>query len=129
MGVQMNLSEEDKKAILQISLISGIDENKIQEVFESFLILFTIDYSSKKSIRIPLLGNFFVRYTGENTTDMGREATVDAFYSPSDEVKRIIGQLVDIEETFDYTNLDTFKLLKKVINNDFKINLEKETFE
>jgi tetrahydromethanopterin S-methyltransferase subunit G len=60
---------------------------------------------------------------------MGREATVDAFYSPSDEVKRIIGQLVDIEETFDYTNLDTFKLLKKVINNDFKINLEKETFE
>jgi len=125
----MSLSEEDKKAILQISLISGIDEHKIQEVFESFLILFMLDYYSKKSIRIPLLGNFLVRYTGENISDLGREATVDAFYNPSDEVKRIIGQLVDIEETFDYTNLDTFKLLKRIINNDFKINLEKEIFE
>ncbi|NTW90993.1 MAG: hypothetical protein HGA35_03550 [Erysipelotrichaceae bacterium] len=124
----MQLSEEDKKAILQLSLISGINEQKIQEMFESFLILFTLDYSSRKSIRIPLVGNFLIKYRGEEITDEGREATVDAFYSPSDEVKRIIGQLVDIEETFDYTKLDTFKLLKRNINNDFKLNMEKETF-
>jgi len=125
----VTLSEEDKRAILQISLISGIDEIKIQEMFESFLILFTLDYSSKKSIRIPLVGNFLIRYTGEDVSVEGREATVDAFYSPSSEVKRIIGQLVDIEETFDYSNLDTFKMLKRNINNDFKLNMEKETFE
>jgi len=125
----MQISEEDKKAILQLSLISGINEQKIQEVFESFLILFTLDYSARKSIRIPLVGNFLIKYTGEEITSSGREATVDAFYSPSTEVRRIIGQLVDIEETFDYANLDTFKLLKRNINNDFKLNLEKETFE
>lgn len=125
----MQISEEDKKAILQLSLISGIDELKIQEMFESFLILFTLDYSSRKSIRIPLVGNFLIKYRGDEITDKGREATVDAFYSPSTEVKRIIGQLVDIEETFDYTNLDTYKLLKRNINNDFKLNMNKETFE
>jgi hypothetical protein len=125
----MQPTEEDKKAILQLSLVSGLNETTIQEMFEAFLILFTLDYSSRKSVRIPFVGNFLIRYKGEEITDKGREATVDAFYAPSDEVKRIIGQLVDIEETFDYTKLDTFKLLKRNINNDFKLNMDKETFE
>lgn len=125
----MQLSDQDKKSILQLSLLSGISEIKIQEMFESFLILFTLDYSSRKPIRIPLIGDFLVRYKGDQITDEGREATVDAFFSASDEVKRIIGQLVDIKETCDYSNLDIFKILKRNINNDFKLNMNKEMFE
>lgn len=125
----MDLSNEDVNAITQIALLSGVDENDVIKVFESFLILFTLDYKSKKSIHVPYVGNFLIKYKGDSITEDGREALVDAFYSPSDKLRRIIGQLADIEESKNPRELDTYKILKRMFNKDFKLKLEKEDLE
>jgi len=115
---------EDNKTISEISLLSGVDENDIRSVFEAFLTQFVIKYTNNKRIHIPYVGNFLVRYREDKETPEGREAQIDAFYSPHDELKRLVGQLKDIESTGDYTKLDVFKNLKKIIKNDFKTIVE-----
>ena len=41
-----------------------------------------------------------------------------------DEMKRIIGQLIDAEKTKNYTSIDVATLLKKIVKNDFKTIVE-----
>lgn len=124
----MITKDEDVNMIHSLSLLSGVDENTIQKIFENFVIQFSFAFTAKKSFHIPYIGNIFVKYLGDKITDEGKEAEVNAFYAPHDEVKRIIGQLVDINETEDYTNYDVFTLLKRNIKNDFKLKLNEEPF-
>jgi len=121
-------TDEDTKAIHEISLLSGVDENVVQKIFDAFFIKFTFGYGNNKPIHVPYVGNFFVRFKKDETTLEGKEALVDAFYSPHDEVKRIAGQLKDISSTNEFTTFDGYIMLKKLIKNDFKLALGKETF-
>lgn len=120
----MIITQEDKITIHELSLLSGIDENEIQKIFESFLIQFIIKYTKSKRVHIPFIGNFLVRHKEDIETSKGREAQLDAFYAPHDEMKRIIGQLTDAEKTKNYTSIDVSTLLKKIVKNDFKTIIE-----
>lgn len=120
----MITNKEDNLAIHEISLLSGIDEEDVRLVFESFLTQFVIKYSNSKRIHIPFVGNFLVKYRQDEETPEGREAQIDAFYAAHDEVKRLVGQLKDIEKTGNYTELDVFTNLKKIVKNDFKTVVE-----
>lgn len=124
----MIIGEDDLKAIKEISLLSGVDENIVSQIFETFLIQFTFAYSSNKPVVIPFVGNIFVRYKDDEITSEGKEAIVDAFYAPHPEVKRVVGQLKDISTTNDFTSFDIFGMLKKIIKKDFQLSLEKEPF-
>lgn len=120
----MIITQEDKTTIHELSLLSGIDKFEIQKIFESFLIQFIIKYTKNKRVHIPFIGNFLVRHREDLETPQGREAQLDAFYAPHDEMKRIIGQLVDAELTKNYTSIDVATLLKKIVKNDFKTIVE-----
>lgn len=120
----MIINKEDNLAIHEISLLSGIDEEDVKLVFETFLTQFVIKYSSSKRIHIPFVGNFLVKYREDKETPDGREAQIDAFYAAHDEVKRLVGQLKDIEKSGNYTELDVFTNLKKIVKNDFKTVVE-----
>lgn len=120
----MIINKEDSQTIREISLLSGVDECDIEKVFEAFLTQFVINYSNSKRIHIPYIGNFLVKYREDKETPKGREAQIDAFYAAHDEVKRLVGQLKDIEKTGNYTELDVFTNLKKIIKNDFKTIVE-----
>lgn len=120
----MIITQEDKISMHELSLLSGVDEIEIQKIFESFLIQFVIKYTKNKRIHIPFIGNFLVRYREDKETPQGREAQLDAFYAAHDEVRRLVGQLKDIEKSGNYTELDVFTNLKKIIKNDFKTIVE-----
>jgi len=120
----MIVNKEDTQTIHEISLLCGVDEDDIKSVFEAFLTQFVIKYSNNKRIHIPYIGNFLIRWREDKETSDGREAQIDAFYSAHDEVRRLVGQLKDIETTGNYTDLDVFENLKKVIKNDFKTIVE-----
>lgn len=124
----MNFTEDDKQVITELALLSGLDENKVIQLFEAYLIYFSINYPEKKSNRIPLLGNFFIRYKEDKETENGKEAILDSFFSPSDQIRRLVGQLHDIEHSGNYTELDTFKILKQKLNRDFKLSIDDKDF-
>ena len=116
-------TQSDDNTMHELSLISGVDELEIRKVFEAFLIQFTFKYTNNKQIHIPYIGNFMIRYRKDEETAEGKEAQVDAFYSPHDEIRRIVGQLKDAETSGDYTDLDTYTTFKKILKNDFKVRL------
>jgi hypothetical protein len=122
----MIIQEDDKTTIEQLRLISGIDEDIIRRVFEAFILQFTFDFTNKKSIHIPFVGNFMVRYKGDKVDVDGKEAVLDAFYAPHDEIKRVVGQLVDAQTSENYSEVDSFNILKKILRIDFKTTIESE---
>lgn len=113
-------TNDDEKTITELSLITGIPTETIEKVFLGFQTQFTFKHTKNKSIKIPYIGSFLIRYKYDETTEEGKEAQVDAFFSPHPQVKRLIGQLNDIEKYGDYTKLDTFAILKKQIKQDFR---------
>lgn len=119
----MITTKEDLDTIQNISLISGVDVLEIEKVFQAFITEFTFKYTNNKQIHVPYIGRFLIRYRGEEITDEGKESQVDAFFSPHDQIKRVVGQLKDIEKTKDYTKLDTFVSLKKILKQDFKAHI------
>ena len=90
----MIVNKEDNQTIHEISLLSGVDKSDIEKVFEAFLTQFVINYSNSKRIHIPFIGNFLVKYREDN------------------------------EKTGNYTELDVFTNLKKIIKKDFKTVVE-----
>lgn len=116
----MIIETEDEKTIQGISLISGISTDVIEKVFASFQTQFVLNYKKNKSIRIPYIGSFLVKFRKDEITSDGKEAQVDAFYAPHPQVKRLVGQLEDAEISKDYTKLDVFTFLKKIIKRDLK---------
>jgi len=124
----MITTNEDDKTIVELSLISGVSKEEIEKVFIALQPHFAFKYCSNKAIHIPYVGNFLIRYRAEEITDEGKEAQVDAFFAPHPQVKRIVGQLKDIEKTGNFTELDVFTQLKKQIKQDFKTVITDEDF-
>jgi hypothetical protein len=126
----LNLTSEDKQVITELALLSGEDENIVIKIFESYLIYITLNYKNKKNNRIPMIGSFYARYENDETTPEGKEAVITSFFNPSNEIKRIVGQMHDIEESGNYNELDTFQILRKKLNKDFKLVInDKGTIE
>jgi len=113
-------TNDDEKTIAELSLLTGIPIDTIEKVFLGFQTQFTFKHTTNKSIKIPYIGSFLIRYKYDEVTEDGKEAQVDAFFSPHPQVKRLIGQLNDIKKSGDYTKLDTFAILKKQIKQDFR---------
>ena len=122
----MIIKDDDLTVVHSLSLLSGVDENDIQKVFEAFLLEFSFACTNNKPAHIPFIGNILVRYKEDIITNEGKEAVVDAFYAPHDEVKRLVGQLQDIADTNDFTQFDGFSIMKKILKNDFKLSFDKE---
>lgn len=126
----MNLTSEDKQVITELALLSGEDENTVIKIFESYLIYITLNYQNKKNNRIPMIGSFYTRYERDENTEEGKEAVITSFFSPSNEIRRIVGQMHDIEESGNCSELDTFQILKRKLSKDFKLIInDKGTIE
>lgn len=126
----MNLTSEDKQVITELALLSGEDENTVIKIFESYLIYITLNYQNKKNNRIPMIGSFYTRYERDENTEEGKEAVITSFFSPSNEIRRIVGQMHDIEESRNCSELDTFQILKRKLSKDFKLIInDKGTIE
>ena len=125
----MITTSDDEKTITELSLISGISTDIIEKIFDAFLIQFVINYKNNKSINIPSIGSFLVKYREDIITQDGKEAQVDAFYAPHPQIKRLIGQLKDSESSKDFSKIDTVASIKKIVNKDFKTKIFEDELE
>lgn len=115
--------DNEEKTITELSLISGVDTDTIEKIFAAFQVQFMFQYKNNKPVQIPKIGSFLVRYREDIITPEGKEAQVDAFYAPHPQIKRLIGQLKDAEQTKTFNKIDTISFLKKIINKDFKTKI------
>lgn len=122
----MIATNDDEKTIIELSLLSGIPVDVIEKLFVAFQIQFAFQYKNNKSIKIPFVGSFLVRYRGDSITDEGKEAQLDSFFAPHPQIAHLVGQLQDIEKTGNFKELDVLTQLKKLLKQDFKTKIDEE---
>ena len=120
----MIVTTEDEKTIAELSLQSGVGEDTIKRVFES-LQSFVFLQQAKESnrIHIPFLGNMKIINNGDIVSSGGKEADISVLFSPHAQLKRIIGQLADLDTMADPTDFEVYQMTKKDIKRDFKTKL------
>lgn len=96
----LKLDEDQKRFIDETSAISGIQKEVIREVFEFMLIRWAEQIASNPEklniLEIPFAGKLGIRYDGDDITETGAVAAkVTAFFDPSAQFKRIIGDIID----------------------------------
>jgi len=123
------MTSDDEKSITELSLISGISTDIIEKVFSAFQVQFVFKYKNNKSIFVPGIGSFLVRYKSDEITIDGKEAQVDAFYAPHPQIKRLVGQLKDTEKSKDFSKIDAVSSLKKILNRDFKTKISDDDLD
>jgi len=127
----MTLNEDEKRVLNASSLLNhGKFSTEIaKEVFQTCLIQMKENYDSKNEktfIHIPYIGTVNIRFDNdievydEKTKTMKIEADVTCFFSPSKEIKRCMGDLVDGNTT----NIE--KKIYREIQSSLKKVLTKE---
>lgn len=110
----MRLDSNGKDTIEKIRLISGCNYEASKDFFESLITLIIFNHLEGKETYLPYIGSIKLVYEGDQYIGTGKEAIVSLEYKPDYNIKKIIGQIVDGEETE----------LRKILNKKFKIELE-----
>ena len=114
--MHLKLDEDQKRFVDETSAISGIQKEVIREVFEFMLIRWVEQIAANPEklniLEVPFAGKLGVRYEGDAITDSGAVTTkVTAFFDPSQQFKKIIGDIIDEKDGV------VIELLKRKIEN------------
>jgi hypothetical protein len=93
------LTQEEKNALNLTRLIFGKSYQDTKEFFESVGIQAVVSYSKGNKIIIPFIGEIRIKYAGDELTDKGRAAKLEAEFTPSPFLIRNAGQLQDGESS------------------------------
>jgi hypothetical protein len=118
----MKLSDEAKDIIEKIRLFAGNDFtfDQVKKFFDFLLVCIIYDYIEDKPTTIPYLGSIFLKYDGDKVVAKGKEAEVSLQFTPDYNIKKIIGQIVDKDDT------EIEKLLRTMIKKEFEIKANEE---
>ena len=108
------LTPSEKTAINSTRCIFGKNSRDTKEFFESIGIQAVLNYAKNQKIIIPFIGEIDISYTGDEMTDKGRVAKIEASLTPSPFLIRNIGQIQDEEPT------DAEKILMSRFQSVFK---------
>jgi hypothetical protein len=114
----MALSPAEKNALNTIRILFGKNAKDVKEFFESMGIHAVLSYSKGDRIVIPFIGEFVIKYIGDELTDKGRIAKVETAFTPSSFIIRNIGQIQDEVPT------DAEKILMSRFQSTFKEKLK-----
>jgi hypothetical protein len=95
----MKLNAQGKNTIEQIRLINEYPLEDCKHFFESLVTHIFLNYLDEKPTYIPYFGEITLKYDGEDIVQGGREARVSLSFIADQNLKKIIGQSIDGEET------------------------------
>lgn len=95
----IKFSKKEKEAEHRLHLLTGKPSQDVREFYEGLLLDFLLRYLEKEPAYIPLFGEIYFHYLGDEVTAKGRRAKIDIDFIPSDFLVRIIGQTEDGEES------------------------------
>jgi len=119
-------TDEEKLFIDEISALSGIQKEVIREVLEFIFIRCAEKIAQNPQrmnvIQIPHLGTIGIRYEKDVLLEDGSVDTeLNTFFSPSQQLKRLVGDIVDEKESI------VISLLKKKIESSLVALANAET--
>lgn len=93
-------TQEDREGMIAIqSLAQKVTMEETTSLLESILIWSVLQYLDNSSFHIPYLGKLKIYYRGEDIVDGEKEARLSISVTPTDLLKRIIGQVEDNKNT------------------------------
>ena len=121
----MKFDEDDKRQVKELHLITGVDLEQVERVSIGFFIDLLLSYYENEEVRLPLLGDFKARYSGDELNeDNKNETKVEIEFTPHPALKRLIGQVEDEKATGVYNSNDAYQLLMKEIKYALQNHLE-----
>lgn len=116
----MKPNAESKDTIEKIRLFSGSTYEQSKDFFESLVTYLVYNYLEGNSTYIPFFGSVKVNYEGDIVDAKGKEAVLSLDFEADSSLKKIIGQIVDGEET------EVEKILKKKIRIELEETADPE---
>lgn len=116
----IKFSKKEKEIVHRLHLLSGKNFEEIRTFFEYLVVDFALAYLEKKPLSIPLFGDIFINYLGDEILSKGRKAKIDIDFIPDDFFVKIIGQIEDGEES------DLERHLKEKIKKTLESHLNDE---
>jgi len=95
----IKFSKKEKDAVHRLHLLTGKSYQEVREFYEGLLLDFCLRYLEKEQVTIPLFGDIFFHYLGDEISSKGRKAKIDIDFIPDDFLVRVIGQIEDGEES------------------------------
>jgi hypothetical protein len=93
------LTQKEKNALDLTRIIFGKNARDTREFFESVGIQAVLAYSKGEKIIIPFIGEVSLKYAGDELTDKGKVAKLEAVFTPSPFIVRNAGQIQDETST------------------------------
>jgi hypothetical protein len=93
------LESIERDTIEKVRLISGSTSEQSKDFFESFITYIVLNYMEGKETIVPYLGVIKLNYEGDEIVKNGKEAKVSLEFIPNSNIKKIVGQIADGEET------------------------------
>lgn len=99
-------SQEEKEVIEEIRCATGLEEGQIVQVFEAFSNIYAVgQFSLKKKVFIPFLGDVYIQFSEDILKGDHKEAVIRGFFSPSDVLKKNVGYYNDYLKSGNTDNL------------------------
>lgn len=95
----IKFSKKEKDAVHRLHLLTGKSYQEVREFYEGLLLDFILRYLEKEPVTIPLFGDIFFHYMGDEYSSKGRRAKIDIDFIPEDFLIRVIGQVEDGDES------------------------------
>jgi hypothetical protein len=93
----LKLNEFEKTLINEISLLSGATNLAVREILEFAFLRQVEQYMNEEEIQVPFLGKLKVNYKGDSIVEGAKKADIEVFFSASDLLKYIVGNVQDGE--------------------------------
>jgi hypothetical protein len=120
---------EDKHSIEEVSALTGINKSVIQEVYEFTFIniveKFSRDPEKAMTIRLPLIGDLYIKYSDdEEQSDGSVKTNFNTFISLSQNLKSTLSRIIDDSPSDISTVID--ELIQEKIDSTIFSSLESE---
>jgi hypothetical protein len=120
---------EDKHSIEEVSALTGINKSVIQEVYEFTFIniveKFSRDPEKAMTIRLPLIGDLYIKYSDdEEQSDGSVKTNFNTFISLSQNLKSTLSRIIDDSPSDTSTVID--ELIQEKIDSTIFSSLESE---
>ena len=94
---KIRLGNFEESLIDEISTLSGYSPLTVRDILESTFLRELEFCMQKEDIQIPFVGKVHVKYIGEEYINGARRAKIECFFSPSELLTKLLGDIEDGE--------------------------------
>jgi len=116
----LKLNQFEKSMVEEISTLSGYSTSTVREVLEFAFLRQVEQYIDTTEMNVPFIGKVKILNKGDIFISGAKQADIDVFFSPSDLLRRIVGDVEDGE-----SNLIE-NLLQKKFENAVQTKLQED---